>query len=87
MGNIVERRPWSAKVIEIVPAYTLGSEGNHPIAIVRSRQQIKGDRRVREAWLPLAEGQELKPGQAIRITPVTEFVGEGSCTTYRLEPV
>ena len=87
MANIVEGRSRTARVIKIVPAYALGSEGNDPIAVVRGRQQIKEDRRVREVWLPMSQDQILRPNQKVIITPITEFIGDGSRTTYRTKPV
>lgn len=73
----------TGRIVDIKPGYELARDHPNPIAIIRARQQVMGDRRIRDIWYPLVEAQEqeLKVGQSVVITRRTEKVGKGSLTT------
>ena len=66
-----------------------GRDDDILIAVIRSRQQIMGDRRYRDIQYPLntlAE-QEMKVGETVRIGWKTRQVGKGSLTTATLDRI
>jgi hypothetical protein len=81
-------RSRTGKIVDIKPACELGMDTQTPIAIIKGRQQVLGDRRIRDTWYPLfsAEEQKLAIGQEVIITRRTEKVGLGSITTSTIRP-
>ena len=71
-----EGKPKEDRILNILPASEVGSEGNFPVGIFLSKSLI-----------PLPEGHDFGIGDEVIITPITRHhPSGGSITKYRVTP-
>lgn len=69
---------------EIRPSSQLGAKENFPVAIVGYGEMGE----EREGWFPIKDGDNLTPGDKLKITVLTRsHPSGGSLTIHRLEKV